>query len=228
MSIALQILLGLLVGYLLATLAESFLHHHVAHAGARVRKFWLRHPRFFAPFLRSYYSHHVIHHARTYRGDYVTQFRSKEEQEALDRAMPPHWLERIKREEYGLTLKGWGILLFVGPVLPVVPLLYWLAGPWTTGAAVVPLLFVYPLMSKWIHPLLHLAHDDALGRATPLQAWLLRTRYMKAVLRGHYLHHRYITCNYNLLLGGDFLRGVHRRSSPRDLEEMARLGLPVD
>jgi hypothetical protein len=228
MSVILQVLVGLPVGYLIATLAESFLHRNVQHARAAVRKFWLRYPRLCAPFLRAYYSHHTIHHARTFRRDFVTQFRSKEEQEALDRAMPPGWRAQIKREEYGLTLKGWGVLMFLLPVLPVLPLLYFLVGPWATAGALVPLLVVYPLMSKWLHPMLHRVHEEAVGRATPLEAWVLRTRYMKAVVRGHYLHHRYINCNYNLLLGGDFLFGVHRRSSPRDLEDMARIGLPVD
>jgi hypothetical protein len=228
MSVILQVLFGLPIGYLIATLAESFLHRSVQHAGAGVRKFWLRYPRLFGPFLRAFYSHHVIHHARTFRRDFVTQFRSRQEQEALDRAMPPGWLERIKGEEYGLTLKGWGVLMFLLPVFPCVPLLYWLVGPWATAGALVPLLVVYPLMSKWIHPLLHRAHEDAVSRATPLEAWLLKTPYMKAVVRGHYLHHRYINCNYNLLLGGDFLFGVHRTSSPRDIADMARLGLPVD
>jgi hypothetical protein len=228
MSILLQVLIGLPIGYLIASLAESFLHRNIQHAGGRVRKFWLRYPRLFKPFLRAFYSHHTIHHARTFRRDFVTQFQSKEEQEAVDRIMPPGWLEQIKQEEYGLTLKGFGVIMFLLPVLPCVPLLFWLTGPWVTAGAMIPLLIVYPLMSKWVHPLLHRAHEDAVSGATPLEAWILKTAYMKAVVRGHYLHHRYINCNYNLLLGGDFLLGVHRKSSTKDLEEMARIGLPVD
>jgi hypothetical protein len=223
-----KVFIGLLLGYVLASLAESFLHRNVQHAGAGVRQFWMRHPRLFAPFLRAYYSHHTIHHARTFRKDHVTQFRSTEEQQALDKAMPADWMERIKEEEYGLTLSGWGVLMFLLPVLPLVPLLYWLTGPWVTAGALIPLLIVYPLMSKWIHPLLHKAHEAAVSCATPLEAWLLQTRYMKAVVRRHYLHHRYINCNYNLLLGGDFLFGVHRQSSTQDLADMASIGLPVD
>lgn len=227
LSILADLGLGLLLGYLLATLAESFLHRSVQHAGSRVRKFWLRHPRLFAPFLRAYYSHHTIHHARTFRHDYVTQFRDAREQQQVDRELPPAWAERIKREDYGLTLKGWGILLFLLPVAPLIPLLYFVLGAWVCLGALLPLLVVYPLMSMWIHPLLHRAHGDAAGRTSPLGRWLLKTRYMKAVVRGHYLHHRYINCNYNLLLGGDYLFGAYRRPSAADLKDMARLGLPV-
>lgn len=223
-----DLLLGFLLGYVLATLAESFLHRNVQHASSRVRRFWLRYPRLFAPFLRAYYSHHTIHHARTFRHDYVTQFRDEREKQRVDREMPPEWAERIKGEDYGLTLKGWGVLLFLLPVLPAVPAVYFLLGPWVCAGTLLPLLVVYPLMSKWIHPLLHSPHDAAAGRTSALGRWLLKTRYMKAVVRGHYLHHRYINCNYNLLLGGDYLLGAHRRPGAGDLKEMARLGLPVD
>ena len=58
--------------------------------------------------------------------------------------------------------------------------------------------------------------------------WLFTMRYMKAVICDHYLHHRYLDCNYNLVLGGDYLLGRHRTATEADLQHMRRLGLAVD
>jgi hypothetical protein len=44
----------------------------------------------------------------------------------------------------------------------------------------------------------------------------------------HWLHHRYCERNFNLLLGGDWLRRVSKRASPMDYTEMRRVGLPVE
>jgi len=46
--------------------------------------------------------------------------------------------------------------------------------------------------------------------------------------RNHYMHHRYVASNFNLVLGGDLLRGKYRVSSPADIAEMQRLGLRTD
>jgi hypothetical protein len=220
-----QLCFGLGLGYLLATLAESWMHKNVLHASADTRRMWRRRPRLFASFRRAYYSHHVIHHARTYRQDFVTQFRSEQERAQLDRAIPSHLRARIQRERYGTTLSGVGVLLFLLPIAPLLPLVYLLFGPWVFLASLVPLVVVYPLLSLWMHPLLHLPRALALSRTSVLGAWVLRTAYVKTVVCNHYLHHRYLTCNFNLLLGGDYLLGYSRAPSMLDREEMIRLGL---
>jgi hypothetical protein len=227
MLVYVQLFAGLLWGYLLASLSESFYHRHILHAGSRARKFWKRYPRLTTPLMRAYYSHHVIHHARTYRTDFVTQFSSKEEQERLDRSMPPEYVWRVKDERYGLLMKGWRVIFFLVPVLPLLPLTYLLFGSWVTLGAMPMLLAVYPLMSGWIHPMLHIHHDEMPHKTSRWETWLLKSKYLRRVVRHHYLHHRYINCNYNLLLGGDRLLGVHRDPTEKDLEDMSKEGLPL-
>jgi hypothetical protein len=226
--ICVQLLGGLVLGYLQATLAESFFHRHIQHASSSVRKLWLRYPRLFGPFLRAYYSHHVIHHARTFRQDFITQFRDSAEQQRVDSSIPAQLLERIRRERYGLTMKGWRVLYFLLPVLPLVPLTYLLFGGWVTLGTLFPLLVVYPLFSGWIHPMLHVMHEVALHQTNWLGRLLLRSRFMRKTLRDHWMHHTYVNCNYNLLIGGDYLLGVHRDPTTRDLQEMQRVGIPMN
>jgi hypothetical protein len=225
MWIVVQVLVGLFLGYLSASLAESFLHRNILHASSRVRKYWKRHPVLFAPFLRAYYCHHVVHHGMTFKKDFVTQFRNEREKNALDARLPARWAALLRREKYGLTLRGSGVLMFLLPVIPFLPTIYFSCGLLVAAAAAVPLLILYPVMSMVFHPLLHLTHEAACSRTSRVVAMLLRTPYMRAVVQNHYLHHRYVDSNYNLLLGGDFLLGLHRPVGPEDIREMATLGV---
>jgi hypothetical protein len=215
---------GLCLGYLIATFSESFLHHHVGHASPKLRQFWTRHPLIGKPFLDAYYSHHTIHHARTFRKNFVTQFTSSDEEEKLFQSMPHDRRAFIRKEEYGLTLKGFGIVMFVLPISPVVPFIYLLFGLWVTLGALFPMFFLYPLMSKWIHRMLHKADENLLHECWRLEIWLMNTWYMRNVLVDHYLHHEYVLCNFNLLRGGDYLRGYHRNANEKELRALLLIG----
>lgn len=216
---------GVVLGYFLATLAESFFHHHIGHASVGLRRFWARHPLIGTPFLNAYYQHHIIHHGRTFKKDFVTQFTSAEEEEALFESMPTHLREHIRKEKYGMTLKGLGIVMFVLPIVPSVPVIYWLLGVWVTLGALFPMFVVYPLMSKWIHSIIHKSDDFVVRNYTPLEVFVMNTSYMRQVLQDHFLHHEYVLCNFNLLRGGDYLRRCHREPSEKDLRTMKRIGL---
>ncbi len=52
---------------------------------------------------------------------------------------------------------------------------------------------------------------------------------MRMAYRNHFLHHRHGgTSNFNLVLGGDWLRGRLRRVSDEDLRAMQAAGVPLD
>lgn len=227
MTAALQVLIGLMLGYVIASLTESSLHRLIKHAGPRGRSTWRGHPDIFRPFIRAHHSHHVVHHALTFRQDFVTQFRDDAEKELLDQQLTGSFGDLIRRERYGLTLRGSGILAFNVPILPFVPLIGFTLGPWVLLGAL-PGLFAYSAITIFLHPYLHRRHDQALMEAPPILRWLLKTRFVKSAARNHYLHHRYLHCNYNLLLGGDYLLGQHRAATAEDLIDMRRLGVPVD
>ncbi len=101
---------GAILGYLIVSVAESFLHNNVQHGRARVRKFWEQHPTLMGSFSKAYFSHHIIHHSRTFRKNHVTQFRSQEEKARLDAELTGMRGALIQRERYGLSLEefaGW-------------------------------------------------------------------------------------------------------------------------
>lgn len=221
---------GLVLGYLAATLAESFVHQHVQHAGPRFRRLQRRYPRLLGAFARAYYSHHVVHHHLTFRRDYARQFAGPEDQTQTDARIERHWrgyLRQIRAERYGLTLGGaWGYAMFVAPVVPAAAAIYLALGAVAAAAALVPLAVAYPLASELVHPLLHrrLAEHPP-GWAGRAGRWACRRRVVRYVLMHHYVHHRDPRVNFNLLPGGDFLRGVGRRPTAAECAAMAALGV---
>lgn len=224
-----DILLGFVIGYVIASLIESYMHEYVSDTPQRTVKKWLAYPRLFKYLIRTNYSHHVVHHVKTFKQDYVTQFTSDEERQRLDKELEQRGAHGkiIKYSNYAVKLHGSGSLVFVAPLLPAIPVLSYFFNGWVTVSACVALMLP-PLLSNYAHPYLHMPHADAIRKAPPLISWLLRTRYFRAMARNHYMHHRYVAGNYNLLLGGDLLRGAYRRSTPKDLEEMKQLGLRID
>ncbi len=223
--LVIEIFTGLILGLLSATLSESFGHRIFGHPNAHQLKLYFKYPRFFAPFLRAYYHHFVIHHENTFQQDVLTQFRNENEKHALDRwiakEFPTDFANLIWREKYNLTLKGLqGILPFAIPFLTG-PLFIALIFGRVSFAASLTVAFLPVLMSKYIHPFIH--QPELLSLAPRPVQLIAKTRYMKWIFRNHYLHHLHVESNYNLLLGGDRILRVHREPTHREAEELARL-----
>jgi len=85
------------------------------------------------------------------------------------------------------------------------------------------MLLLPPLLSMFIHPMIH-EPDGKAGRYNRWLGRVMRTRYFRNVCRHHWLHHKYPDCNFNLLLGGDRLLGTHRNPTATDLQDMDREG----
>ncbi|APW61715.1 hypothetical protein [Paludisphaera borealis] len=226
MNTWIQIAVGLTTSYLIATLSESYMHRAIGHAGARTRRNWARHPRLCGFLTRAHYRHAVVHHGLTYARDHVTQFLDESDKARVDAILKPRgdWL--IEKERYGLTIHLRGVLTFNAIALPMPPVLFWLCGPIACLSAL-PVPIAVPLLSMFIHPYLHLPHEDAVRLAPRPLAVLLRTRYCRALARHHYVHHVYQRFNFNLLMGGDWLLGTYRQASPDDLLAMEAIGIPT-
>lgn len=224
----LSLCVGFFAGYLIASWIESFMHQHVSDAPPRSVKRWQKYPHLFRYLIRTNYSHHVIHHAKTYRKDYVTQFESDAERQELDRmlsTMGDHG-RIILESRYAVKLHGSGALVFVAPLLPVVPISYFALGPMATLGCCVALALP-PLFSNFLHPYLHMPYASAIASSPWWLKPLIKTAYYRAMCVNHFLHHTYVASNFNLVLGADWIRGVARKPTTRDLETMLSLGLPI-
>lgn len=133
----------------------------------------------------------------------------------------------MHKTEYGVTIKGMDIVRFMLPSMPVIVPFFLLSNLWVSLGAVIPFC-IYPMMSKYIHPWMHVSYEVALREAPWAVAMLLRTRYFRAMYRNHFMHHKYGTCDYNFMLGGDYLLLAHRSPNDEDLREMAQVGLPTN
>ena len=228
MNILAQLLIGFVSGYIAASLIESFMHQHVSDAPQKTVRLWERYPALFGYFMRTRYSHHVVHHRRTFKQDFVTQFRNDAERDALDAELGQKGAHGkiILESDYAVKLHGSGALVFVAPLLPAVLAAgICLNAPAAIGATAA--LALPPLLSNFVHPYLHMRHEEALLQAPWFVSLLLGTWYFRAMARNHYMHHRYVASNFNLLLGGDLLRLKYRRPGLTDQVVMAQLGIPL-
>lgn len=223
-SLGLQVCAGLALGYLIGTFLESFYHDRIQH-GARDSA---AHRRVRA-LGRARASHETVHHRLTFRRDHVTQFATPDERARVDAYLEAEWPDMagaVRAEGYGLGLGAWGLAQFALALCPPVLLLWPLLGRAAALAAAAPVCLV-PLLSSRVHRYLHMSERAALEQAPWPVGLLLRSWYGRRVWRHHWMHHRHLRCNYNLLLGGDWLRGVHRDPAPADLLRMAAIGIPV-
>jgi hypothetical protein len=220
-----QVTAGCLVGYIAASVSESICHNVFGHSPKWLRSAWRRHPRLFRAFRRMFWSHSVIHHGRTFRRNFVTQFRTAGEQAALDSGLTAWELSRARSTHYGLTITLRSVPYYVGPPSVVLPLLGYLGG-WAVLSGFA-MFFLPPLLSMLIHPLIHMQRKEVERRGGLLSV-LMCSEPARYIIRHHWLHHRYPSCNFNLLPLGDYLLGTYRRPSPQDYEAMRRDGIAVD
>ncbi len=227
MTILIQILSGVLIGYAVLCVSESASHHHFLHAGPRIRKFWQRMGAIGSYVHNSWYSHHVVHHYRTFCLNHVTQFRSPEEEIALREDLTLRGKRQIALNSYGLRVGSFKeFIKYVYPHVPHYALLCFWGGPWFSLGALLPVLF-YQWLAHFAHPYLHMNYAQALKSASPWMLPFLRSRYFRFLAQHHFLHHKYVHCNFNLLLGGDLIWRKQRLPSPEDYIEMQALGMYV-
>jgi hypothetical protein len=225
-----NVLIGLAIGYLVGSLLESCLHEYVSDAPTQLVDRWRKYPRLFRIMLNSYFSHHVIHHHQTFRKNHVTQFESADDRARLERLLLARGRHgrMIIGGDYANRLHAEGGFVFALPAL-ICGMIISLFAPVSIAVGAVVALMLAPLLSYFVHPYLHRPFIDGQRDASSFVAFLLRTRYMKAVYRNHFIHHRYGgTSNYNLVLGADFIRNRVRKPAPEDVAAMKQVGMPLD
>lgn len=229
MVILAQVMAGLVIGYLIVTVCESFFHRTIQHASQDLRRRYGTAGWFGQQILYAWYSHHVVHHFLTFRQDHVTQFSTAEEKNNLDAILERKNQHDIMACKYGVILGDEAInyLKYVTPTALILAPVCYLGGAWFTAGALIPFV-IWPLLAQFIHPYLHRPYDEVLSGAPPIVRWIARTSYFRRLARHHWLHHRYTHCNYNLLLGGDHVLGVHRRATIEDVQRMQKIGLWVE
>jgi hypothetical protein len=227
----LRIIIGLVLGYLIGSLLESLIHKYVLHASDSVVRYWKKYPKIFRPFLQERYIHE-IHHRHTFKRDFVTQFESVDEINQLHAMISPlkaELVSHIKKTEYGLFAQPKG-LLYIGiitSVLFAIPM-YYLLGFWVLVGAAIPMYFLAYIMSRYIHPYSHMKYEDVFRKSSGFLGILIKTRYAQKVIRYHFLHHENNRCNYNLILGFDFLVGWAKNENNLEKEKMKSIGVKTN
>jgi len=210
----------IIITYLVATLWEQYFHRDILHASSKVLKRWKSSEFVIYKMLyRGYYGHHVVHHKKTFTKAYTEQFDSKEEKERLDSFLIEKFGGSDDDQDYGLTINDFNsYFMFMFPLIILSPILLYLLEMYEF--VIVTVVMMLPLLlSKYIHPLLHGEIKDN---------WFYNNAYIKLIYNTHYIHHQDDSKNFNLLWGGDWLRGSYvapskfRRSESPDSDNGLR------
>lgn len=221
-----EVLIGFALGYLTVSICESFFHRYIQHAPKGFRRIQKSLGMLGKSLHSAWYSHHVIHHCKTFRRSHSLQFQDREEKTSLDKFLAAREMIDVAETGYGTRIgeRPIDVLKYVAPTLPIFVLICSLGGPYFTLGAFVPFI-AWPLLAEFIHPYLHMK-QDIISKHAPLHArFASRTTYFRWLAIHHWMHHRYERCNYNLLLGGDVILGVQRYPNPSDWKEMRDAGL---
>lgn len=222
-----DIFLGVAAGYITVSICESAFHRFICHAGPKLRKILKEIPVLGFYLFRSWFSHHVVHHYMTFRHDYTTQFLDNREIIKVNSIITSKGYDEIIRQSHGLRVGGvLDFIRFVCPTIPVILFETWIGWDWFSFGPLLPVILM-PLASHFIHPYTHMSHERALAEAPAILRPIIKTKYFKHITIHHWMHHKYVHCNYNLLPGGDYILGVYRKPDQSDISEMALLGLPV-
>jgi len=190
-----------ITSYFTATLWEHYLHKEILHARPKKAKKWSKYYRLL---YKGVYSHHVVHHKKTFQTNYHRQFDSQKQQQELDIHLIEKFGQTNNRRKYGLTINTlWEYSMFMLPWFFMAPLVYLYFELYQffifTFTLMLPL-----LLSKYIHPFLHTDLEN--------KSWIYNNFYTRKIYKTHKNHHQDDTKNFNLLLGGDWIMGSYQAS----------------
>lgn len=196
----------ILTTYLIATLWEHYLHKEILHAKRQKVKYWRNSGGKIGMLLyKGWYSHHVVHHKKTFQTEYHTQFDSKQQQTNLDTHLINKFNQTNTPQKYGLTINTfWEYVIFMLPWFIVAPISFYLGG--YLLLMISTLILMLPLLlSKYIHPFLHEKKTQT--------SWIYNNVYVKKIYKTHRIHHEDDTKNFNLLLGGDWIMETYQNNT---------------
>lgn len=194
-----------IVAYLIPSAWESIAHKQLLHATARARIKWRQWGWLGQQFRLAHFYHNHIHHHRTYRSSLLTQFSNAQEKEHLDTALKGEIAERLHANRYGTTITApWETLTHVAvPLIVSLPVFASFA-PGMLPISVM-LSFGPYLLTKYIHPLLHVSSEEIAVTHGRFFRIMVNTRAFKFLQTYHHQHHRNESRNYNLMLGADWV-----------------------
>jgi len=204
-NIPMHLLLLIITAYLIATLWEHYFHRDILHASTeRLKKWKNSNFWFYRRLYHGYYSHHVVHHKHTFKSQYTQQFDSPEQKARLDTYLINKFGETNDEQDYGLTINTFNAYsMFMLPWIVLLPVLI-LTLERYEFVLVTVIMMLPMLLSKYIHPKLH---DEIKDNS------FFNNPYIKLIYKTHYIHHQDDTQNFNLLWGGDWLRGSYTAPS---------------
>lgn len=215
------------LSYLAATFFESLFHDQILDVSAARARFYFRIRKYLPGFWNIHVAHGVLHHHRTFVTSFGIQFAGPDERERLlcklRRSYPTETVKDFERASFGNTFTAKGVVFYTIPVY-VPPLLAATVLPlhMVMGVALASCMTSFPffVLSKWIHPYLHMPFEEALLKAPVWVRAVITSPYGVAIRISHWVHHAEPRYNMNLQYGADLIRRRFRAPTVAEWDEM--------
>lgn len=208
---AFTVLVGLLIGYVFASITEFFIHRDVAHATSQKKRKFSTLGKI-GHYMTLLYTEHSVHHGSVSRN--YTEIFSPSDTSTSDayakrdarRGQVEKWvlnqggiplLQSVRKSLYGLTSSNLTRthLFFIPSSILLMFLSYHVAQAVGLQPSIVFNASVFVLSLIWIanstiyHVYLHMTREDGLKKANPILRWYLKTRLSNFIARSHRTHH---------------------------------------
>ncbi len=227
-----------MTGLAITSFAEYAFHRYGAHASQKLRDL----PIIGQLLKGMHFNHSIVHHGVTYK-KYTAQFDDLNHKLHVDnfihgKVKQNNFGERyqtnlVKKSAYGLVLSKKDYFNLVAPVSSLTALIGYFLGfdPIMLTLSTVPTFF-YPVGVNFVHKYMHLPRQQVLEKTQNkiVLRKLLNSRYGNLMAQIHYVHHKKVRTNFNLLYPlADIIFGTMKLPDLKELAEIRRqdgLGLP--
>lgn len=218
--------------YLAASFFESLFHDQILDVSAQRARFYFKIRKYFPGFWNIHVAHGVLHHHQTYKKSFAEQFSTPSDRqnliEKLQKGNTRETVSDFVNSNFGNTFTKKGFIFYSIPVyIPIIFSLLFIPPHQAAAISIASFISGTPffILSKWVHPYLHMTYEESLRCAPPWIRHIISSRYGVAIRISHWVHHREPRYNLNLQYGADLLRGRFRPPTPSQWTEMLLQGV---
>jgi hypothetical protein len=213
LTVTVQILIGILVGYATTVYSEFLIHRNIWHGRWKIVHHGLFHFLLYPHYVQHFKAHHLHAHkfCKHFEAGAIVPEESRKQIEEFYLSQP-NVLNALRCSDHGITMKGircilhfWVITFFTPQ--PYVVIFLWVV---LSPAAGIPALLIqgFSILTYIFHRFYHMSKQTCIKHAPRWLQWVVRSKVFRRLVEEHQKHHHEALFKddyYSLLPLGNYL-----------------------